>query len=70
MRGPHNSAFSEEAITHFAAETKEKVALNQECLVFCENIKGNLPTKMKVSPIAAIHHKSKAFISILNLSFS
>ena len=27
MRGPHESALTEEAISHFAAEAKEKVAL-------------------------------------------
>ena len=31
---------------------------------------GNFPTKMKVLPISEIPHKSKAFISILDLSFS
>ena len=32
--------------------------------------KGDFPKKMKVSPIAEIPHKSKAFRSILDLSFS
>ena len=70
MRGPHESALSEEAISHFAAEAKEKVASNQARLVCYKNFKGDFPTKMKVSPIAAIPHKSKSFRSILDLSFS
>ncbi len=34
-----------------------------------DNIKENPPSQLKVSPIAAIPHKSKAFQSILDLSF-
>ena len=70
MRGPHESDLVGEAIAHLAAEEKEKVASNQACLVCYEKFKGNLPTKMKVSPIAAIPHKSKSFRSIPDLSFS
>ena len=70
IRGPHESALAEEAIAHFAAEAKEKVASNQARLVCYEKIKGNFPTKMKVSPTAEIPHKSKSFRSILDLSFS
>ena len=69
MRGTHESALSEEVIAHFAAEAKEKLASNQARLVFYNNFKGDFPTKMKVSPIAETPHKSKAFISILDLSF-
>ena len=46
------------------------MASNQARLVFYENFKGGYPTKIKVSPIAEIPHKSKSFISILDLSFS
>ena len=60
---------AEEAIAHFASESKEKVASNQACLVCYEKFKGNFPTKMKVSPIAEIPKKSKIFRSILDLSF-
>ena len=70
MRGPHESALAEEAISHFTPEAKEKVASKQARLVCYENFKGNFPTKMKVSPIVSIPHKSKAFRSILYLSFS
>ena len=48
IRGPHESYFSEEAISHFADEAKEKVASNQACLICYEKVKGNFPTKMKV----------------------
>ena len=46
------------------------MALNQERLVCYKSFKGDFPTKMKVSPIVAIPHKSKSFRSILDLSFS
>ena len=46
------------------------MASNQARLICYETFKGNLPTKMKVSPIAEILHKSKEFRSILDLSFS
>ena len=70
MRGPHESALSEEAIAHFTAETREKVASNQASLVNYKIFKGDFPTKMKVSPNATTPHKSKAFRPILDLSFS
>ena len=70
MRDPHESYLAEEAIAHFAAEAKERVASNQARLVCYKTFKGGFPTKMKVSPIEEIPHKSKAFRSILDLSFS
>ena len=70
MRGPHYSVLAEEAIAHFAAEEKEKVASNQARLVCYEKFKVNLPEKKKISPIAAIPHKSKAFISFFSLGLA
>ena len=64
MRGLHKSALAEEAIAHFAAEAKGKVASNQARLVQNEKCKGNLLAQMKVSPISATPHKSKSFRSI------
>ena len=70
MRGTHESALADEPIAHFSAEAKVKMASNQARLVLYDKIKGNIPTQIKVSPIAEIPHKSKAFRSILDLSFS
>ena len=70
MRGPHESDFSKESIAHFAAEEKAKMASKQLHLVWYDMIKDNLPEQMKVFPITAIPHKSKAFPSILDLAFS
>jgi hypothetical protein len=68
-RGPHQSALSPEAIAHFEAEAAEKVKTNQARLVLWDDIKDNPPKELKISPIAAIPQKSKAFRSILDLSF-
>ena len=70
MRGTHNSALAEEAIAHFAAEAKEKEASNQAHLVCYKLFKGDFTTRMKVPHIAETPCKSKAFRSILDLSFS
>ena len=70
MRGSHESALSDEAIAHFAAEAKEKVASKRARLLFYDDVKDNLPGQMKVSPIAVIPHKFKVFRSILDLAFS
>ena len=70
MRVPHESDLEEEGIAHFAAEAKGTVASNQARLVCYDKIKGYFPKIMKVSPISVIPHHSKAFRSILNLSFS
>ena len=69
-RGPHRSAMSSEALAYFAEEIKEKLRTKQARLVAWEDIiKDNPPPQLKISPIAAIPHKSKAFRSILDLSF-
>ena len=68
-RGPHQSALSPEALANFVEEAAEKVRTKQARIVLCDDIKDNPPTQLKISPIAAIPHKSKAFRSILDLSF-
>ena len=68
-RGPHKSALSVEALKHFAMEVAEKVLLGQARVVEWDAIKDNPPPQLKISPVAAIPHKSKAYRSILDLSF-
>jgi hypothetical protein len=67
--GPHRSAMSEEAIAHFKEEVVEKVKVGQAKVVAWESLKDDPPVELKISPIAAIPHKSKQFSSILDLSF-
>ncbi len=68
-RGPHRTALSDKAIAHFKAEVDEKVRTGQAKIVAWDSIKDNPPEQLKISPIAAIPHKSKQFCSILDLSF-
>ena len=64
-RGPHQLALTPEALEHFVAEIKEKVLSKQAQVVEWDAIKDNPPTELKISPIAAIPHKSKAYWLIL-----
>lgn len=68
--GPHKSAMEPDAIAHFAVEIQEKVRQGQARVVLWDDIKNNPPAQLKISPVAAIPHKSQAFRSILDLSFS
>jgi hypothetical protein len=68
-RGPHQSSQSIEALAYFAAESAKKVKVGQAKLVLWDDIKHDPPPQLKISPIAAIPHQSKAFRSFLDLSF-
>ncbi len=68
-RGPHQWALTLEAIEHFAQEIEEKVRTNQARVIEWDTIKASPPTELKVSLIAAIPHKSKAYWLILDLLF-
>jgi hypothetical protein len=69
-RGPHVLALSAKALEHLKQEACKKVAMGQATIVDWDTVKDkNPPPQMKVSPIAAIPHKSKVFRSILDLSF-
>ena len=69
-RGPHWSALTNNAIAHFRAEVDKKVKSRQAKLVAWDSIKDNPLVELKISPIAAIPHKSKQFRLILDLSFN
>ena len=60
-RGPHSSAQSPKAIAHFKTKAAEKVRTKQVRLVLWDSIKDDPPKELKISPIAAIPHKSKDF---------
>jgi hypothetical protein len=68
--GPHKSALEPDAKKHSAAEVADKVAKGQARVVLWDEIKDNHPRQLKISPVAAIPHKSSAYRSILNLSFN
>jgi hypothetical protein len=69
-RGPHKSARSEAALAHFREEIEEKVQAGQAKVILWDNIRHDPPPQLKISPIAVVPHKSKAFRSILDLSFT
>ena len=60
-RGPHKSSLTMEAIAHFTSEVEEKIAVGQDQIVRWEDIRCNPPPQLKISPIAAVPHKSKVF---------
>jgi hypothetical protein len=60
-RGPHASALSAEALEHFKHKAAKKVAMGQSKIMEWDTIKDDPSPQMKVSPIAAIPHKSKPY---------
>ena len=68
-RGNHASAKDPAAVEQFAAEIAGKEASGQCRVVLWDDIRENPPRQLKVSPLAAIPHKSRAFHAILDLSF-
>jgi hypothetical protein len=64
-RGPQKSVLSPNALAHFAEEGAAKITAGQAKLFLWDDIKHNPPPQLKVSLIAAIPHKSKAFRPIL-----
>ncbi len=68
-RGPHISALVPEAVAQLQEEVREKVANGQARVVLWDEIKGNPPPQLKISPVAMIPHKSRQFRAILDLSF-
>ena len=70
LRGAHPSAKVPEAAAACRAEALERV--NDGCakIVKWSDIKHNPPPQLKISPIAAVPHKTRLFRMILDLSFS
>jgi len=68
-RGPHISATSPEAAIFLHEEAREKEKIGHARIINWEDIKENPPPNLKISPIAAIEHKSRLYRSILDLSY-
>ena len=64
-RGPHRSPTGEKPVWQLRQETEDKVTHNYSRVVKWGDIKNNIPTKLKISPVAMIPHKSKPFRRIL-----
>jgi hypothetical protein len=56
-------------VAQLQGEVREKVANGQARVVLWDEIKGNPPPQLKISPVAMIPHKSRQFRAILDLSF-
>ena len=67
--GAHPSAKKAEAQAYLIKETTSKVKEGFGKIVCYRNIKNNLPQKLKLSPVAMVPHKSRAYRVILDLSF-
>eukprot|EP00797_Seminavis_robusta_P014093 Sro2145_g316350.1 n/a (258) ;mRNA; f:5112-6003 len=68
-RGAHPSAQAPEAATALRKEVEEKVAQGYARLIPWTELKKSLPSNIRISPIAAIPHKSRAYRMILDLSY-
>jgi hypothetical protein len=68
-RGAHPSARSPAAIAALHKEVQEKVDQGFARLIPWDTLKQNLPTNIRISPIAAIPHKTRDFRMILDLSY-
>ena len=68
-RGPHISAMEPDAMMAFRTEVAEKIEKGQAKIVRWDDIKHNIPTELKISPISQIPHKSRAYRTILDLSY-
>ena len=69
QRGAHPSARSTKAAAALHLEVKEKIAKGYARLVPWEELKKAIPANMRISPIAAIPHKSRDYRMILDLSY-
>ena len=67
-KGAHPSAQEPEAARQLINETLEKVEQGFARLIPLEDLKKDPPKNLKMSPIAAIPHKSRGYRAILDLS--
>jgi len=68
-RGAHPSARTPEAAKALLEETNDKIAQGFARLIPWEELRQCLPEAIRISPIAAIPHKSRLFRMILDLSY-
>ena len=68
-KGPHASALAPAALAALHEETIDKVKNGYAKIIRFGDIINDTPPKLKISPVAMIPHKSRAFRTILDLSF-
>ena len=69
-RGPHPSALTPEALELFAEDIEKQVTSGFSRIVLWEDIKDNLPAKLKISPTAVVPQHNRRGRIILDLSFA
>ncbi len=69
-RGAHPSARTPDAIACLHAKTMEKVNSGFARLIPWDTLLQNPPKNLKISPLAAVLHKSRKYRAILDLSFN
>ena len=67
-RGPHLSAMKPEAMKAFKEEVASKLKQKQVRILSWEGIQSKPPSELKLSPMAQIPHKSRAYRTLLDLS--
>ena len=70
QKGAHPSARAPEAAAACRTETLEKVEQGFAKLVKWSDMQANPPTNLKMSPLAAIPHKSRLHRMMLDLSYN
>lgn len=68
-RGAHSSAKEQDAAEYAWREAEEKAARGYCQIYKWKDLKLNCPKELKISPLAAIPHKSRAYRLLLDLSF-
>ena len=69
-RGPQMSALVKKAVRKLHQEMNDKIVHKYARVLKWGDIKDNIPTKLNISPVEMIPHKSKAYRCILDLSFT
>ena len=69
-RGPHLSDLKPEAMEAFQEEVASKLEQKQVRILQWDDIKQGPPKEMKLSPMAQIPHKSRAYRTLLDLSYA
>ena len=65
-KGPHVSALAPDAIGQMQVEVREKEKQGFAKIFKWEELKENLPSKLKFSPLAMTPHKSRKYCVILD----
>ena len=67
-RGPHLSVMKPDAMRAFREEVASKMEKDQVKIITWDDVKDDPPKELKLSPMAQIPHKSRAYRTLLDLS--